>query len=142
PRPALVTSSSNLPPPAPYRCGPSSSEHQELSMSHERVTSFLISAALLLLPQAFAQTRNRTESTGLRSADLTSAVDSLRKHSDKFEDKLGDVLDHSTYDHRARESLMRWADVVEDQVDSMAKELKADNTQQNNQQFIDHFESA
>jgi hypothetical protein len=111
-------------------------------MSHKRVTSFLTTAALLLLPQAFAQTRNRTESTGLRSADLTSAVDSLRKHSDKFEDKLGDVLDHSTYDHRARESLMRWADMVEDQVDSMAKELKADNTQQNNQQFIDHFESA
>ena len=111
-------------------------------MCHKSLTPSLIAAALLLVPQAFSQTRNRTDSAGLRSTDLKSSIDSLRKHADRFEDKLGDVLDHSTYDHRARESLMRWADMVEDQTDDMAKALKTDDTQLNKQRFIDHFESA
>jgi hypothetical protein len=65
-------------------------------------------------------------------------MDRLEKLADGFEDRLGDALDRSSYDHRTRESLMRWADMVEDEVDDMAKEFNGDNTQK----FLRHFENA
>ena len=65
-------------------------------------------------------------------------MEQLEKRADSFKDRLGEALDKSSYKSRNKESLMRWADMVEDQIDDMVKEFKHKNTQK----YISHFENA
>lgn len=107
---------------------------------------FVVLSGLMLMfstatvGQTSAQTsRSRTEDSAfMKAGPVRDAMDRLEKQADNFEDRLGDAIDRSSYDRRSKESLMRWADMVEDEVDDMVKEFKNNNTQK----YIRHFENA
>lgn len=109
-------------------------------MSIRHFFSTLCAVGLTFVPALHAQQESgkTIDSDMMKAAPVKQAMDRLEKRADDFKDRLGDALDKSSYKSRDKESLMRWADMVEDQIDDMVKEFKHKNTQK----YIAHFENA
>jgi hypothetical protein len=104
-----------------------------------------IAAALCVamwIGPAFGQSesRNRTENTELmKSGSVKSAMERLAKQADQFEDKFEAALDKSNYDGRhVEDRLVRWADMLEDELEDMADSYKSNDSTR----YVSHFENA
>jgi hypothetical protein len=101
----------------------------------------ILGIALFLSTALFAQTRNRAEQlASIKAPEVQSALDSLEKLADSFEDHFEDWLDNSSYNGTHTEDVLaRWSDMLEDEVDDMAESYKDDKA---NSEFIRHFENS
>jgi hypothetical protein len=63
----------------------------------------------------------------------------LEKQADTFEDKFEAALDQSSYNGgRTEDMLLRWADMLEDEIDNMVEDYKENDPSE----YVDHFENA
>jgi hypothetical protein len=66
-------------------------------------------------------------------------MDRLEKRADTFENQFAAALDKSSYNGgHTEDTLLRWADMLEDQIDDMVEDFKENDTRE----FIDHFENS
>ena len=103
--------------------------------------SALITVALLPGPAVLAQeTRSRADDAGfMKAAPVRDAMSRLEKRADTFEDKFSAALDKSSYNGgHTEDTLMRWADMLEDEIDDMVEDFKENDTRE----FVDHFENS
>lgn len=86
------------------------------------------------------ESRNRADDAGwLKAPSVKSAVERLEKQADNFEDKFEMALDKSSYNgSNTEDTLLRWADMLEDEIDDMAEDFKENDSRD----FIDHFENS
>ena len=104
----------------------------------------LLTISLALLPLAAPgdaqQSRNRTDDGAfMKAASVKSAMERLKSHADSFEDAFEKALDKSSYNGGSTEdTLMRWADMLEDEIDDMAERFNENDTNK----YINHFENA
>jgi hypothetical protein len=111
-----------------------------------RIRSFLftLTISLALLPLGgmsnAQQTRSRTDDNAfMKAGPVKSAMERLEKAADHFEDAFESALDRSSYNGgHTEDTLLRWADMFEDEVDNMAEDFKENDTNE----YIDHFENA
>jgi hypothetical protein len=89
---------------------------------------------------AQAQTRGRVDDSAfMKSASVTAAMDRLEKRADTFEDEFAAALDRSSYNGgHTEDTLLRWADMLEDEIDSMVEDFKENDARE----YVDHFENA
>ena len=100
-----------------------------------------IAVALLAGPALFSQqTRSRTEDNAfMKAGPVKEAMSRLEKQADSFEDWFEAALDKSSYNGgHTEDTLLRWADMLEDEIDNMAEDFKENDTRE----FIDHFENS
>jgi hypothetical protein len=106
--------------------------------------SFALTLALALLPFGGTgnaqQSRSRTDDTAfMKAGPVKSAMERLEKAADNFEDAFESALDRSSYNGgHTEDTLLRWADMFEDEVDNMVEDFKENDTKE----YIDHFENA
>jgi hypothetical protein len=101
----------------------------------------VIGVALLAGPILFGQqTRSRVEDNAfMKAAPVRDAMNRLEKRADSFEDKFESALDKSSYNGgHTEDTLLRWADMLEDEIDNMVEDFKENDTRE----FIDHFENS
>jgi hypothetical protein len=107
------------------------------------VCACLVGLALSTAPASGqAQSRDRTGTANadwMKADSVKSAMDRLAKHADDFEDKFEMALDKSSYDGRhVEDRLLRWADMLEDELEDMAESYQSNNSTR----YISHFENA
>jgi hypothetical protein len=106
--------------------------------------SFVLTLSLALVPfggtSNAQQNRSRTDDTALmKAAPVRTAMERLEKAADAFEDAFENALDRSSYNGgHTEDTLLRWADMFEDEVDNMVEDFKENDTKK----YIDHFENA
>ena len=106
--------------------------------------SLVLAIAIALLPLGGTsnaqQTRSRTEDTAfMKAAPVKTAMGRLEKAADTFEDVFESALDRSSYNGgHTEDTLLRWADMFEDEVDNMVEDFKENDTKE----YVDHFENA
>ena len=106
--------------------------------------SFVLTLSLALLPlggtSQAQQTRTRTnDGAFMKAGPVKSAMERLEKAADDFEDAFENALDRSSYNGgHTEDTLLRWADMFEDEVDNMVEDFKEGDTKE----YIDHFENA
>lgn len=97
---------------------------------------------LLAAAPAGAQEQSRTrvdEPALMKSAPVKAAMDRLERRADTFEDQFAAALDKSSYNGgHTEDTMLRWADMLEDQIDNMVEDFKEND----NREFIDHFENS
>jgi hypothetical protein len=107
-------------------------------------TSAITAIVLGLLAPATSsyaqQTRTRVDDSGIMKAgSVRDAMNRLEKNVDTFEDRFEAALDRSSYNGgHTEDTLLRWADMLEDEIDNMVEDYKENDTQE----FVDHFENA
>jgi hypothetical protein len=97
--------------------------------------------SLTSLPAIAQQSRMRTDerATLMSTPSVRDAMTRLEQRADRFEDRFEDALNRSGYNgSHTEDTLVRWADRFEDEVDDMAKAYKSNDTTA----FISHFENA
>jgi hypothetical protein len=101
----------------------------------------LVIGGLLAVPAGLAQdTRARTEDAAfMKAAPVRAAMERLEKRADTFEDTFEMALDKSSYNGgHTEDTLNRWADMLEDEIDDMVEDFKENDSRG----FVDHFENA
>ena len=86
------------------------------------------------------ETRSRTEDAAfMKSGSVKAAMERLEKQADQFEDAFERALDKSAYNGgHTEDSLLRWADMLEDEIDNMVEDFKENDTRD----YVTHFENA
>jgi hypothetical protein len=75
----------------------------------------------------------------MKAAPVKEAMNRLEQRADTFEDRFAMALDTSSYDGtHTEDTLARWADMLEDEIDDMVEDFKENDTRE----FFDHFENA
>lgn len=89
---------------------------------------------------AQSQTRSRAgDSAFMKVGSVKAAMDRIEKRADTFEDQFAAALDRSTYNGgHTEDTLLRWADMLEDEIDDMVEDFKENDTRE----YIDHFENS
>ena len=103
--------------------------------------STVITVALLPGTAVLAQdTRARADDSAfMKAGPVRAAMERLEKRADTFEDKFETALNKSTYNGgHTEDTLMRWADMLEDEIDDMVEDFKENDTRE----FVDHFENS
>lgn len=89
---------------------------------------------------AQSQTRGRADDPAfMKAASVKAAMDRIEKSADTFEDRFAAALDRSTYNGgHTEDTLLRWADMLEDEIDDMVEDFKENDTRE----YIEHFENS
>jgi hypothetical protein len=89
---------------------------------------------------AQSQSGSRVDDAGfMRAAPVKAAMDRLEKRADTFEDQFAAALDKSSYNRgHTEDTLLRWADMLEDEVDDMVEDFKEND----HREYINHFENS
>jgi hypothetical protein len=75
----------------------------------------------------------------MKDGSVRDAMTRLEKQADTFEDSFEAALDRSSYNGGDMEdTLLRWADMLEDEIDEMVDSFKENDTSE----YVDHFENA
>jgi len=100
----------------------------------------IVSAFALVPVTSAQQTRARTDDGAfMKVGSVKAAMDRLEKRADTFEDDFERALDKSGYNGgHTEDTLLRWADMLEDEIDDMVEDFKENDTKE----YIDHFENA
>jgi hypothetical protein len=96
---------------------------------------------LVAMPaEAQSQTRNRADDSAfMKTGSVKAAMDRIEKGADTFEDQFAAALDRSTYNGgHTEDTLLRWADMLEDEIDDMVEDFKENDTRE----YIEHFENS
>jgi hypothetical protein len=101
----------------------------------------MLFSLLSLQASSYAQqTRTRVEDAGfMKAGSVRDAMTRLEKQADTFEDSFEAALDRSGYNGGDTEdTLLRWADMLEDEIDDMVENFKENDKSE----YVDHFENA
>ena len=108
--------------------------------SNVRCSTLAIVILAFSLPMYSQQTRARTDDGAFMKAEaVKAAMDRLEKQADDFEDAFERALDKSSYNGgHTEDTLLRWADMLEDEIDNMVEDFKENDTRD----YIQHVENA
>jgi hypothetical protein len=111
-----------------------------LNMSPIAVAAFVgLLAAVPARPQEQSRSRIDDAAVGMKAGSVKAAMDRLEKCADRFEDRFALALDKSSYNGgHTEDTLLRWADMLEDEIDDMAEDFKENDAQE----YINHFENS
>ena len=89
---------------------------------------------------AQSQTRSRADDPAfMKAGSVRAAMDRIEKSADTIEDQFAAALDRSTYNGgHTEDTLLRWADMLEDEIDDMVEDFKENDTRE----YIEHFENS
>ena len=102
------------------------------------VTAIVFTA--LTVPLHAQQSRARTDDSAfMKAGAVKSAMERLEQQADQFEDAFERALDKSGYNGgHTEDTLLRWADMLEDEVDNMVEDFKENDARE----YVAHFENA